>query len=89
MCPNCAEIFNLEGLERILAERMAPEAAFYVKWKGKSYRHCSWVSKALYRQGMQSFHHLRHKLRLFEQKDQEVDFLTVYCLRYGQTAAGH
>lgn len=74
MCPYCLSVWELKELDRILAERDSgvDAAGYYVKFKGRSYRHCDWISKSMFEDATVQFPWLKSKLRAFEDKIQVV-----------------
>eukprot|EP00798_Chlamydomonas_sp_ICE-L_P016469 gene16469-22691_t len=77
-CPTCRELYGLADVERILDARKvvvktkdpssAPAAAgeeLHIKWKNKSYIHCSWVSADLVRQAAEMVPGLKPRLTKF------------------------
>eukprot|EP00210_Caulerpa_lentillifera_P004800 g4582.t1 len=75
-CPECTAALSLGDVDKVLVARTNKDSVeeYYVKWKEKSYRHCSWVPKSQFLAAKKFFVGLHSKLRAFENRDQnEID----------------
>lgn len=78
-CPYCSPSTNLEKVERILKIRHKQEnglqshaTEYYIKWKEKSYIHCSWVAEESLQNAALSDPSLKLKLKN-AREDPDVD----------------
>ncbi|GMH36110.1 hypothetical protein BSKO_03978 [Bryopsis sp. KO-2023] len=73
-CPDCEKRFALSEAEKILAQRISPEdekSELYVKWRKKSYRHCSWVQEEDMASIQKLYPSVRAKLRKWNKQQKK------------------